>query len=183
MAKPRPRPVASTPCCRSGREGAGAAQEGRVGRERIEREPAPGLQRARDAGEEARELPIGLEMLDGVERRDREQEAAPDREPAQIPAQQQGAAANGGGRPAEPRRRPRQHRGRPIDADDGVTGAQQRQHEPAGAAAEIEDRTAALVRQRAVEGDVVAPPPVLPVVQHGVFEWITAAACRGNVRA
>ena len=53
-----------------------------------------------------------------------------------------------------------------------------------GAAAEIEHRSAALVGERAVEAHVVAPPPVVPVVEarrrrkdharrHG----------RGNVRA
>ena len=52
--------------------------------------------------------------------------------------------------------------------------AQQRHQQTAGAAAEIEDRSAALVRERAVEADVVAPPPVLPVVQHGIFERIRA---------
>ena len=155
MAKQRPRPeaivvaAARLPPARVGRRGPGSSRWARS----IEHEPAPGLQRARDAGEEARELPIGGEMLDGVKRGDREQEAARDREAREISAQQQRAAADARGRPAEPRRRARASiGGRAIDADDGMTGAQQRQHEPAGAAAEVEDRTTALVSQRAVEG-------------------------------
>ena len=119
-----------------------------------------------------------------MERRDRELKTiARDREPAKIRAQQQRAAANARRQAADARRRPGQHRGRAVEPDDDVAGPQQRQQETPGPAAEIEDRSAALVRERAVEADVVAPPPVLPVVQHGIFERIPRRHCRGNVRA
>ena len=91
----------------------------------------------------------------------------------QIAAQQQRATPDARRQPAQPRRRPREHRRRAVDADDDVARAQQRHHQPSRAAAEVEDRAAALVGQRAVEADVVAAPPVFPVVEHGVFEGIT----------
>jgi hypothetical protein len=57
-----------------------------------------------------------------------------------------------------------------IDPDDGVTVAQQRDHDPSRTAREVEHRAAMLAGQRLVEADVVAPPPVVVVVERGVLE-------------
>ena len=118
-----------------------------------------------------------------VERGDRELEAARERERRRSPRSSSARRRTRGASRREPCGRPRQHRRRAIDADDDVPGAQQRHHQPARAAAEVEDRTAALVGQRAVEADVVAPPPVLPVVeQRRLRRDRRAGIDRGNVR-
>ena len=99
VLEPRPRPSPA-------RDRVRAAEKLRVRGEGVEGEPAARRQRARDAREEARQLAIGRQVLDGVEGRDGElKRSARDREPAKIRAQQQRAAAERrapGGRRAPP---------------------------------------------------------------------------------
>ena len=102
--------------------------------------------------------------------------AAAQGELPQVAAQQERAAACRPSASRDAGRRAGQHRRGAVDADDGVPGADERQQQTPGAAGEVQHRAAALVGQRAVETDVVAPPPVFPVVERGVLERFNGAS-------
>ena len=109
-------------------------------------------------------------MLHGVEGGHREREARAEGQLAQIAAQQERAASVRRAQPGNAGRGAGQHRGREIHPDDLVAGAQQRQQQTPGAAADVQDRPAALVGQRLIKPDIRATSPILPVVELRVVE-------------
>lgn len=125
-------------------------------------------------------------MLKAVEGADGEGKAAfvtaalrEGRQPAQIGLDQLHLRSSGGRKPPDARRRPLQHRARPIDADHLVSRANQRKQQAPGAAGQIEERLqarlASLVRDAQIEADVSAATAVLEVVEGWIFEGFDAA--------
>src|SRR5262249_15798646 len=64
---------------------------------------------------------------------------------------------------------------RQTDAHDVEAVAGERDQQAPRSAAEVEHRSAALRRQHPVERDIIAPPPVLPVVEDRVAERLHRA--------
>lgn len=139
-------------------------------REGIEGEPTPGDQRRRRAPKKAQQIGVGLAVLDGVKRRHGEREAGAERQGTQIGPHQERAPSAGEAEPTYAGRGALQHGRRPVGTQDDVPVAQQRKHEPPGAAADVQNGSFTLICERPVELDIGTPPPVFPVVELGVVE-------------